>query len=145
MVFIWLSNHVAGGSSQASQLNWKTVFSSTWLLVPVSLDELLDVVVLVLFVKENLFSYTVTVSLASKKRKTRQRAQSVVVLLFTVVCSWKKLKYFAHCALAYSPQRFLFTDFQVWQIRNHSTGAVRGADPPLLLSFFFKYSVNTFS
>lgn len=50
-----LSNHVAGGSSQASQLNWKTVFSSTWLLVPVSLDELLDVVVLVLFVKENLF------------------------------------------------------------------------------------------
>lgn len=45
------------------------------------------VVVLVLFVKENLFSYTVTVSLASKKRKTRQRAQSVVVLLFTVVCS----------------------------------------------------------
>lgn len=78
---------MAGGSSQASQLNWKTVFSSTWLLVPVSLDELLDVVVLVLFVKENLFSYTVTVSLASKKRKTRQRAQSVVVLLFTVVCS----------------------------------------------------------
>lgn len=46
---------MAGGSSQASQLNWKTVFSSTWLLVPVSLDELLDVVVLVLFVKENLF------------------------------------------------------------------------------------------
>lgn len=82
-----LSNHVAGGSSQASQLNWKTVFSSTWLLVPVSLDELLDVVVLVLFVKENRFSYTVTVSLAPKKRKTRQRAQSVVVLLFTVVCS----------------------------------------------------------